>query len=162
MVSPSIVLHEGKPDFGSVWTLAKSLANTLMVKARECLLPRESFTIQIEEYTLSQHDHDRFDPRLALALSIQRALLDNVVEPLVAVTCGIHDNTITVRAFFDRQVTSSDVERLQYVSTEVIADFPEGYFIHEECLSMEDSKLEMLDFWAFRRAGLAACCSDTE
>jgi hypothetical protein len=45
-----------------------------------------------------------------------------------------------------------DIERIQSVGAEVIADFPEGYMIEESCLSVREHEEEMLNFWAFRRA----------
>jgi len=49
-------------------------------------------------------------------------------------------------------VTEEDIERIQSVGAEVIADFPEGYIIEEFCLSIDKHDQEMLDFLAFRRA----------
>jgi hypothetical protein len=49
-------------------------------------------------------------------------------------------------------VTEDDIARLQFVSAEVIADFPDGYTVEEGCSSVDDGEPEMLDFWAFHRA----------
>jgi hypothetical protein len=45
-----------------------------------------------------------------------------------------------------------DIDRIRIVSSEVIADFPEGYVIEEECRSIDEEEAEMPDFWAFTRA----------
>jgi hypothetical protein len=93
-----------------------------------------------------------FDPDVTLKLSIQRALLGEVTERLVSVTCGIKDRVVKVRAYVIGLVQEEDVERLNSIAGEVIADFPEGFTIEESCLSIEDGDPAMLDFWAFKRA----------
>jgi hypothetical protein len=92
------------------------------------------------------------DELISLKLSIQRALLGEVTNRLVSVTCGLSERQIMIRAYVSGIVTEEDIERIQCVGTEVIADFPEGYMIEESCLSVHEHEEEMLDFWAFRRA----------
>jgi hypothetical protein len=89
-----------------------------------------------------------------LKLSIQRALLGEVTEQLVSVTCGIKDHTLRIQAFFSGEVKPGDIERIQMIGTEVTADFPEGYWVEEDCKSVDEAEEEMLDFWVFRRAEL--------
>jgi hypothetical protein len=91
-------------------------------------------------------------PLVTLKLSIQVALLGEVTERLVSVTCGLKDRHIQIKAYFSGKVTEEDLERMQSVGAEVIADFPEGYTIDESCASVNETNEEMLDFWAFRRA----------
>ena len=93
-----------------------------------------------------------FDPPLTLKLSIQRALLGEVTDRLIAVTCGIHGKTVQIRVYFSGEVTPNDIERVSFLGGEVIADFPEPYKIEETTLSADDGEPEMLDFWAFIRA----------
>ena len=93
-----------------------------------------------------------FEPLLTLKLSIQSALLGEVTDRLVRVTCGLKDRHIQIRAYFSGRVTEGDIERIQFVGAEVIADFPEGYTIDETAVSVDDGEPEMLDFWAFIRA----------
>ena len=95
---------------------------------------------------------DTFDPLLTLKLSIQRALLGEVTDRLIAVTCGIHGKTVQIRVYFSGEVTPNDIERVSFLGGEVIADFPEPYKIEETTLSADDGEPEMLDFWAFIRA----------
>jgi hypothetical protein len=87
-----------------------------------------------------------------LKLSIQRALLGEVTNRLHSLTCGLKDRHIEIAAYFNGVVTPGDIERIQIVGAEVIADFPEGYTIEEHCSSLRDCEEQMLDFWAFRKA----------
>lgn len=93
-----------------------------------------------------------FNPLVTLRLSIQAALLDEVTEPLVAVTCGIDaDKWIHIIAYFDGPATEEDVETISSIGSEVIASFPSGYRIEEICLDAQKVVPKCLDFWAFRR-----------
>jgi hypothetical protein len=93
-----------------------------------------------------------FEPLLSLKLSIQRALLGEVTGRLIAVTCELEERHIQIRAYVSGKVTEEDIERIQCVGAEVIADFPDGYTIDESTASVDDGEPEMLDFWAFLRA----------
>jgi hypothetical protein len=93
-----------------------------------------------------------FDPIIELKISVQRALIGEVTENLFAITAGLEDNWITVIAFYKGAVAEEDVERIQEISSEVIADFPEGYMIKESALSLDEHKLQCLDFWALMKA----------
>jgi hypothetical protein len=93
-------------------------------------------------------------PRIALMISVQRALLGAVTDKLVTVTCGFAGTEIRINAYFDSEPSEEDIEEIQCVGTEVIADFPAPYTIHESCSVIPpDNRLEKLDFTAFRRAG---------
>jgi len=94
---------------------------------------------------------DAFNPAVTLKLSIQCALLGEVTDRLVAVTCGIKDRVVSVRAYVKGPVQEDDVETLSCIAGEVIADFPDGYMIEETCMSADDGEPAMLDFWAFIR-----------
>jgi hypothetical protein len=74
-----------------------------------------------------------------------------VTPRLVSVTCGLKNKSIQIRAYVTGDVTQEDIDRIQCVGTEVIADFPDGYSVEESCLPVALGE-EMLDFWAFRRA----------
>jgi hypothetical protein len=93
-----------------------------------------------------------FEPLIILKLSIQRALLGEVTDRLIAVTCGLENRRIKIRAYVSGKVTEEDIERIQCVGAEVIADFPNGYTIDESSVSVDDGEPQMLDFWAFSRA----------
>jgi hypothetical protein len=92
------------------------------------------------------------NPATLLRVSVQRTLVGEVTPNLIAVTCGISEQRILIRAFFDGPVSESDRARFQAIGTEVTADFTDDYIAEEECLSTNDKSEEMLDFWAFRRA----------
>jgi hypothetical protein len=92
-----------------------------------------------------------FNPRITLRLSIQRALLGEVFDRLVSVTCGLKGRQVEVKAYVSGEVTPDDRERISDIAGEVIADFPEGYMLTESCVSVEHEPEEMLDFWAFQR-----------
>jgi hypothetical protein len=93
-----------------------------------------------------------FNASLTLKLSIQRALLGEVTLRLVSVTCGIKEQLVILRTYVTGPVQAEDLERLSAIAGEVIADFPKPYEIQEQCISLQDAKEEMLDFWAFRRS----------
>ena len=94
-----------------------------------------------------------FEPITTLRASIQRALGGDVTDRLDALTCGLMNRHIQIRAYFRSVVTVDDVDQIQCVGSEVIADFPEGYTVEEICLSVEDERPRILDFWAFFREG---------
>ena len=96
-----------------------------------------------------------------LRLSIQRALLGEVTNQLFAVTASIESKLariagkdgklIKIIAYYEGVVSAEDLETIQCVGAEVIADFPEGFFVDEVCLSLNENELQMLDFWAFMK-----------
>jgi hypothetical protein len=94
---------------------------------------------------------DTFEPLVTLKLSIQQALLGEVTDRLVSVTCGLRQHHIQIRAYVRGAVKEEDIERVGFIGAEVIADFPDGYTIEEKCSSADGENEEMLDFWAFRR-----------
>lgn len=93
-----------------------------------------------------------FDPIIKLKLSIQRALLGEITENLFAVTASIDGNLIKIVFYFRGEISEDNIERSACVSAEVMGDFPEDYDLDESWLSLAQNKLQVLDFWAFRRA----------
>lgn len=69
-----------------------------------------------------------------------------------AVTCSLRDRKISILLFVWGPVGPSDRDGITSVGAEVVADFREDYTIEEECRSLDDSTLSVLDFWAFMRA----------
>lgn len=67
-------------------------------------------------------------------------------------TFGVRGREVTVRVYLSGPVTEQDTEMISNIAAEIIADFPEGYTIAEESLSIEEEREQMLDFWAFHRA----------
>ena len=87
-------------------------------------------------------------------VSIQRALLGAITGELVAITCGLAGTEIRIYAYFIAEPSEQDIEGIRCVGTEVIADFPAPYTIHESCSAVPpDNYLEKLDFIAFLRGG---------
>jgi hypothetical protein len=91
-------------------------------------------------------------PLVALKLAVQAALIGEVTNRIASVTCGLKNRHIQIRAYVSGEIQDADIERVQFISTEVIANFPEGYTIEASRDSVGHEKEEMLDFWAFRRA----------
>ena len=92
-----------------------------------------------------------FEPLATLKCSIQRALVGEVPPRLEAVTCKLNGHEIQINTYFRGAVTNEDIDLVQCISTEVIADFPEGYSIEERCASTDEGEPVMLEFWAFLR-----------
>lgn len=86
-----------------------------------------------------------------LQASAQRAISGEVFNELVAITCGLENQTIKLKAYFKGEVNNDDIEQVQNVGTEIIADFPDGYMIDEECLSTNEQSPELLDVWIYRQ-----------
>jgi hypothetical protein len=89
--------------------------------------------------------------RTMLMLSLQGALVGQVGENLFAVTAGYEGKLIRIIAYFEGEVGDDEIETISAVGGEVIADFSSDYSIEESCLSLNEHKLKMLDFWAFMR-----------
>jgi hypothetical protein len=87
-----------------------------------------------------------------LKFSIQRALIGEVTTDWAAVTCSVQDKKILILLFVWGPVKPSDRQGISSVAAEVIADFPDDYTIDEDCRSLDNSSLSVLDFWAFMRA----------
>ena len=87
----------------------------------------------------------------SLSLSLLRALAGAVTPNLFAVTAGIAANIIKIHAFFDDAVSEDDRDNISCIAAEVTSDYPEEITVQETCFSRQDTPLEMLDFWVFRR-----------
>ena len=94
---------------------------------------------------------DAFNREVTLKLSIQRALIGEVTDRLVSVTCGIKGQVVSVRTYVKGRVQEDDLATLNFIAGAVIADFPDGYSVEETCMSANDGEPQMLDFWAFKR-----------
>lgn len=77
------------------------------------------------------------DRRVAVLLSLQRALLGGVSARLRAVTVQFDAVSTEVRAFYDGAVTDEDREAMSCVETEVIADFSESDEVSVECFRLD-------------------------
>lgn len=92
------------------------------------------------------------DKSTLLRVSLQRALLGEVTQNLIAITAGITGSKILIRAYFDEQAAEAETDRISCVGSEVIADFPDFYEIEEQVIFVNQEKMAELDFWAFLRA----------
>ena len=88
---------------------------------------------------------------ISLKLSAQRALLGEVAPNLRALTAGLEGPKILVWAYYDPPATDLEIERVSCIAAEIIADFPEPYYIEEKVFFTKEEKLPMLDFWALVR-----------
>ncbi|HYH00278.1 MAG TPA: hypothetical protein VD837_14180 [Terriglobales bacterium] len=92
-------------------------------------------------------DYDR------LRLSIQSALVGSVTDDLVAVTCSIECKHLTIEAYFEGAVGPYELEFVRGITREVMAGFSDKYTSESRCYSIQQREPQMLDFWAFLRAG---------
>ncbi|HEY9886511.1 MAG TPA: hypothetical protein V6C96_04545 [Vampirovibrionales bacterium] len=87
-----------------------------------------------------------------LKLSFIRAYIGEVSNKLVAVTLGYEGNLVKGFFYYEEEPSEEDIESVSFIEGEVIADFTEEYKIEFKALRCESSeKMEMLDFWAFKR-----------
>ena len=75
--------------------------------------------------------------RCLLLLSVQRALLGAVPAHLRQVSCGWNGEWLGLRFIFDGPIGGEATDAAQIVSTEVIADFPDGWMIEETIERMD-------------------------
>lgn len=97
-----------------------------------------------------------------LALSVQRALLGEITSNMAAITAGLRDRTVLLRAYCFGPVTDEDKEHLSLAATQVIADYPEPWTIEESCISLLESKLGFLDIFIFMRAEMSGPAEDLQ
>ena len=92
--------------------------------------------------------------RVALLLSLQRALLGEVVPQLRQASIETNADRHLVRVRFEFDVEPDEALRARYsvVGTEVIADFPAPWTIDEEYVLAESARLSPLAYVAYRRA----------
>lgn len=87
-------------------------------------------------------------------LSIQSALVGYVTENLVAVTCGLKRKHLVVEVYFENSAGPEEMEFVRNLTREVASGFPNGYTSEGRCFSTQQRAPQMLDFWAFLRAGV--------
>lgn len=59
-----------------------------------------------------------------LLLSLQRALLGSIIEPLRAVMVGKEKAVITIKFIVERELSDLETEILDVVVTEILSDYP--------------------------------------
>lgn len=89
-----------------------------------------------------------------LKVSIQSALVGSVTEDLVAVTCGLTRKHLVIEAYFENTAGPHEMEFVRGLTREVASGFPSSYTWESRCFSVQQRDPQMLDFWAFLRAGV--------
>lgn len=84
-----------------------------------------------------------------IKLSTQKALLGSITENMRAISVGISEKTLLLRAYFFKKPSNIEIELLSTITTEILADFNEINSVEEEFFT--NNNLECLDFWAFMR-----------
>lgn len=89
---------------------------------------------------------------VALRLSAQRALLDHVPASLRCASVAYEGTQIQCCFVFDGGESEADRELLSCAATEIIADFPDPYTLHEDYLSVPSpAKAPGLQYLVYRR-----------
>lgn len=79
-------------------------------------------------------------PEALLALSLQRALLGNITPNMRRVSGELHERTIRLLFLFASPASEEELEIVSCVGAEVIADYPEGYWIEEQAVTLPPSE----------------------
>lgn len=78
------------------------------------------------------------------------ASIADSMDNLVALTCGLQNRNIEVIAYTTQKATKAELDVVDWLSNELKTDFsPNVYRINSRILSLEENKLQMLDFWAY-------------
>ncbi len=91
--------------------------------------------------------------RAQVLLSIQRALLGAVSSRLRGIACAWDHSRISIKAFFDGEVSEVDKEAMEVACSEVLSDFPEHRVDVESVRLDYPEKLTLsgLNAWVYRR-----------
>jgi hypothetical protein len=87
-------------------------------------------------------------------VSIQSALVGSVTADLVAVTCGLTQKHLVIEVYFENTTGPHEMEFVRGITREVVSGFPSSYTWESRCFSIQQRDPQMLDFWAFLRAGI--------
>jgi archaellum component FlaF (FlaF/FlaG flagellin family) len=90
---------------------------------------------------------------IRLLLSMQVALLNKITSNIRGITCSCSNNKITIRCYFEGEITEENEDLMDCVEAEVIADFSE-YAIDLQCItvSMPESLAQYrLSAWVYLR-----------
>ena len=90
--------------------------------------------------------------KLVLRTSLRQAVIGEVSDNMVAITGGVSNFVVTIRAYFKEPITDNDKECVSVITTQVISDFSEQYTFREEILILNaDEGPKVLDCWGFLR-----------
>ena len=93
-----------------------------------------------------------FDPVIDARLSIQRALLGEVVPELRVVAFSINAKAVDVRFYFDGMISEDAEESASCVETEILADYDSEDTVMIHCIR-SDYPAQISDdgVWVYRR-----------
>ena len=93
------------------------------------------------------------DMRIAVLLSMQRALLGNLGTRVRLVTCRWSKQDIKIRAIFDGEILDDEAAAMSAAETEVMADFPDHdvSLTFERCNAPQNIPREADEYAVFRR-----------
>ena len=92
--------------------------------------------------------------RINLKLSVQRALLGAIYPNIRAIAIGgIGTKKLKITRYLDRPPTEFDYDNISDIAGEILGDMVEFNEVEEKCEFTTEyiSKLDHLDFWAYRR-----------
>ena len=93
-----------------------------------------------------------FNPVIDARLSIQRALLGEVLPELRAVVFSIEAKTVDVRFYFDGIVSEGAEESASCVETEILADYDPEDTVTIHCIRSDyPTQVDDNGVWVYRR-----------
>jgi hypothetical protein len=73
-------------------------------------------------------------------LSVIRAFLGSIDYSIRAISVAVSDMELSVIAYYDRDPNEEDIELIDNVETEILADFPEEYNVSVRCTYLSQEK----------------------
>ena len=97
------------------------------------------------------------DERVLLLLSVQSALVGAVSESLYGACAALRGKTVVLTFYIAENATEDEVEDLQVVGTEVIADFTDSFLIEDRFVRVADSAepLQTVGEWVYLQRGFS-------
>jgi len=93
-----------------------------------------------------------FDPVIDARLSIQRALLGEVVPELRVVAFSINAEAVDVRFYFDGMISEDAEESASCVETEILADYDPDDIVMVHCIRSDyPAQISDAGVWVYRR-----------
>jgi hypothetical protein len=83
-------------------------------------------------------------------LSAIRAFLGNIDYNVRAISIAINDNKISIMTYYDCKPSEENIELIDNVETEILADIPEEYNVSVECIYLEsETKIPYIPYQSF-------------
>lgn len=90
--------------------------------------------------------------RVAVLLSLQRALLGEIGPNLRAVTVRYAETSLHFEAYFDGEIRDEDRESMSLVETEVMAEFPASHAVSHDALRLDaPAQIPKDRIWVYHR-----------